>query len=203
MASAGGRGIALIVVAVLIGAFLLNQTEDTTTISAVSPPSPPAAAGDTTTGSTTTDGSVTDGSTGDSVTDGSVTGDSSQETQASTSGTVAAEARPFNQVRVLVLNGKSGIGGVAREMTDTIGLQGYTMLEAGDGPEHQQTTVYAAATFEGDCQRLAQFVATTRSESVFTAPMNETITAEAPTAVNADCVVVIGKPQTTTSVAGA
>ena len=100
---------------------------------------------------------------------------------------------------MLVLNGKSGISGVAGTVTETVKAAGYTTLDPTNGPAHAQTTVYAAASFEGDCQRLAQFVATSRNERVLTSAITAAITQEVPTASNADCVVVIGKPQAATT----
>ena len=201
VASAGGRGLALIVIAVLLGAFLLNETKDPATISAVSPD--PGDTTDTTpsdlNGSTDTTPADTSG------TGSTIAGDPTQTTQLGTNGTVQVEATPINEIRVLVLNGQSGIGGVAAEVTELLNTTlGYTQtLEPANGPAHTQTTVYFAPNFEGDCQRLAQAVSTARDERLFTSPVTEVLTAEAPTAVNADCVVVIGKPQASTDTTAA
>ncbi len=185
----------LIVVAVLIGALLLNETKGSTSeTSSVGVETPEA----------TQPGATDSTQPGDPGTTGStVAGDPTLETgatQPGTQGTVQVDARALNQVRVLVLNGKSGIGGVAKEVTELVKGFGYTQtLEPGNGPPHTQTTVYSAPGFELDCQRLAQALATARDESLLTAALNETLTADAPAALDADCIVVVGKPAITSS----
>lgn len=193
VASAGGRGLVLIVVAVLIGALLLRETDsptiETTQVAEGSPDStqPGGDPGSTVAGDPGTTGST-------------LALDPTQTTQPGAQGTVPVDARALNQVRVLVLNGKSGIAGVAKDVTGVLNGFGYTQtLEPGNGPQHQQTAVYNAPGFELDCQRLAQALATARNEQLVTANLSEAITAEVPSALNADCVVVVGKPPVTSS----
>ncbi len=181
----------LIVVAVLIGALLLRETDSPIETSPIAEGTP----------ETTAVGTPDESSpTGDSgTTESTLPVDPTQTTLLGTQSTVQVDARALNDVRVLVLNGKSGIAGVAALVTEVVKDFGYQTLEPGNGPPHTQTTVYSAPGYELDCQRLAQALATARDESLLTAALNETLTAEAPAALNADCVVVVGKPATTTS----
>jgi hypothetical protein len=188
VAAAGGRGIALIVLAVLVGALLLHETKDDdggtagviaggateTTVPAVTDTTVPPAGTDTTATPAATNGAVAP--------------------QAPTV-TPGAPTRELSQVRVLVVNGKSGIAGVARDMADKITAAGYTsVLEPANGPAHSQSTVYFAPDFDTDCVRLATFVAQQRQEQLASAPITDTLKTEVPTAADADCVVVIGQP---------
>jgi hypothetical protein len=196
VAAAGGRGILLIVLAVLIGALLLHETDD----------DGGSGATQVTTGTET---SVTTGETsatqaGTDTTAAAATGETTQVAPPAPSNPVGTEARPLTEVRVLVVNGRSGIAGVAGATSEQISAAGYTnVLTPADGPAHTKSTVYFAPTFDADCQRLAAFVAQQRQEQLALAPITDTLKQEVADAANADCVVVIAPPATTESSAAA
>jgi hypothetical protein len=186
VAAAGGRGIALIVAAILVGALLLHETKDD------SPASTPVVAG----GATGTTVAAVTGTTAGSA--GSGTTVAGAPTETAVTAPIAppgAVTRPLSEVRVLVVNGKSGLRGVAGEMSDKITAAGYTsVLTPTDGPAHSQSTIYFAAGFDTDCDRLGAFVAQQRQEQLARTEITPTLVQEVPDAANADCVVVIGKP---------
>jgi hypothetical protein len=185
VAAAGGRGIALIVAAVLVGALLLHETKDSGgsgTGSVVASGTPTSAVATATTAAAVTPTSAAAGA------------NPAVAPPAPPAGPGAA-TRPLSEVRVLVVNGKSGIRGVAKDMADKITAAGYTsVLTPTDGPAHSQSTIYFAEGFDTDCDRLGAFVAQQRQEQLARTPITETLKAEVPDAANADCVVVIGKP---------
>jgi hypothetical protein len=195
VAAAGGRGILLIVLAVLIGALLLHETDDD------------GGAGTTevTTGTETsaTTGETTATQAGTETTAAAATGETTQVAPPA-SAPVGTDVRPLTEVRVLVVNGRSGIAGVAGATSEQIAAAGYTnVLTPADGPAHTKSTVYFAPTFDADCQRLAAFVAQQRQEQLALAPITDTLKQEVADAANADCVVVIAPPATTESSAAA
>jgi hypothetical protein len=186
VAAAGGRGILLIVLAVLTGVFLLHETKGGGSPSAVTTNGPAA------TGAATQ--ATQPGAT--AATTPAAAGATTPVAPPAPPTNPAAATRPLGEVRVLVVNGKSGIAGVAKTMSDQITAAGYTnVLTPANGPAHTQSTVYYAPDFEADCTRLAAFVAQQRQEQLASTPITDTLKQEVPDAANADCVVVIGKPQ--------
>lgn len=145
--AAAGRGILLILFAVVIGAVLLGQGFDDDD--------------GATTGSTaqTDDSSQTDDSgaeigdiTDQTATDGSVT-----------STTVASAARPPAEVTVLVANG-SRTDGVASLNSDELNRLGYTVgqptnaidVATGQNTQVDQSTVYFAEGYQADATAVAE-----------------------------------------------
>lgn len=100
----------------------------------------------------------------------------------STSTTVTTAAvRPPAEVRVLVLNA-SGRKGVAREMSERLGVAQYQTLEPGDAALRKETTVGCRAGLEREAAALVSATgvpATTAEPGTLLPP-------------DADCVVVIG-----------
>ena len=100
----------------------------------------------------------------------------------STSTTVTtAPVRPPAEVRVLVLNA-SGRKGVARQMSERLGVAQYKTLEPGDAALRKETTVGCRAGFEREAAALVSAIgvpATTAEPGTLLPP-------------EADCVVVIG-----------
>jgi hypothetical protein len=197
VAAAGGRGIALIVAAVLVGALLLHETKDdggaADVVAGGATQTTTPAAADT---GTTTPAAITE-TTAAGATNGAVAPPAPPVAPGATT-------RELTAVRVLVVNGKSGIAGVAGDMAEKIKAAGYTnVLEPANGPAHSQSTVYFAPDFDADCVRLGSFVAQQRQEQLASAPITETLKTEVPSAADADCVVVIGKPATTTPTSAA
>jgi hypothetical protein len=196
VAAAGGRGVALIVAAFLVGALLLHETRDD------------SGAGTVTAGGTATT-AVTRAGTATGTTTPAASGTTAVPAATGANGQVAppappvspgATTRPLSEVRVLVVNGKSGIPHVAGDMTEKIKTAGYTnVLAPKDGPAHTQSTVYFAEGFESDCERLGAFVAQQRQEQLAKTPITDTLKTEVPDAADADCVVVIGKPTAATA----
>jgi hypothetical protein len=146
--AAAGRGILLILFAVVIGAVLLGQGFDDGDGAA------PGATTQTDDSSQTDDsgadlGDVTDAST----TDGSVT----------TTTAAAAAARPPAEVTVLVANG-SRSNGVAASNSDELNRLGYTVgqptnaidLATSQNTQVEQSTVYFAEGFQADATAVAE-----------------------------------------------
>ncbi len=106
--------------------------------------------------------------------------------------------RPFDQVHVLSVNGESGVAGQATGMGNRLRAAGYTAIDATSGPPVEQTVVYSWPGYEGECTRVADFVAKSRNEAVRTGLLDGSVTNTVPGASDAHCVVVIGPPQATT-----
>lgn len=146
--SAGGamaRGIALIVVAVLLGVVLLQATDDEEPFSAAETTEDPA------------DGAATDttgsGNAGDPV----------------TSDTTLPAPRDPSEVRVLVANG-AGIPGLAGRITDGFEAQNYLTAEPTDTLAPADTSmVFHAAGYEAE----ALVVASLLNPPPSTAPLPE------------------------------
>ncbi len=139
---ANARGIAVLVVAVLIGILLLQAGG--------SDGAADVATTDATT--TTVDGSVP-------PLDGGVTTTTAASTDVTTT-TVSSdgeEERPAAEVQVLVLNG-GGPTGVAVANSTTVGEQGYQMLEPGNftGTSLDTTAVYFAEGYEAEAAAVAE-----------------------------------------------
>jgi hypothetical protein len=163
------RGAALVVVAVLIGLFLLRNGLDTSEVS-TSPD----------TGSKTDQGS-TDGSTTAGSTDGS------------TDGTDTTEAvRLPSQVPTIVLNG-SGVSGAAKRYSTVLSGLGYSLTnpEGGNATNNVQATqVLYAIGYDREAVVVAQALATASGQTAPTpAPLG---TVQPGTTNNAQVVVVLG-----------
>lgn len=124
------RGAALVVVAVVIGLFLLRNGLDTS-----------EAITNQGGGEPSTD-SATDGTTDDGGTDGTTT-------------TEAPAVRPPGEVTVIVLNGTS-VGGAAGAYSDALATAGYVMSAAGDADaDAAATQVFFAPGFEAEAAAVA------------------------------------------------
>ena len=128
------RGIVLVVVAVLIGLFLLRNGIDT---------------------SVSTSGPT--GSDGSSSTDGDTGTDSGTDAGSSTSSSVVG-ARAPGQVPAIVLNG-SGVQGAAKKYSTALLNKGYTALTNPDGGNATNTadvtSVFYGAGFEAEAAAVA------------------------------------------------
>jgi hypothetical protein len=126
------RGVALVVVAVLVGLFLLRNGIDSSTTST----------------SSSTDGSSTDGGT--SGTDGD-----------SNSTTSTLGLRSPAEVPLIVLNG-SGVSGAAKKYSTALLNKGYTNLTKPDGDNSTlkpaTTAVYYASGFENEASAVASAI---------------------------------------------
>jgi len=131
------RGIAVLVVAVVIGALLLWKAGDGGS-------SQPVATGGP---STTVDISGLTSTTAA----GSDTTTTTQGTQGNTP----------SSVKVIVLNG-SGKAGVAKSNSEAIGAKGYTMLTPGNAAKNASTTtIYYAAGYDSDAKAIAALLGKT------------------------------------------
>jgi LytR cell envelope-related transcriptional attenuator len=130
------RGAVLVIVAVLIGLFLLREGLDTS--EAVT------ATGDDDTGEESTD----DTSTDDTGTDDTSTDDTTETTE-------AAELRPPAEVPTIVLN-NSGVTGAAGTYSDVLAAAGYQLTNpdgdnAAEGAgDRAVTSIYFLPGFEGE-----------------------------------------------------
>lgn len=166
---ANARGLAVLAVALLIGFVLLLKAGG---------PGPSKV--DTSKGPT---GSVdTSGLTDESTT---TTPDDTTTSSSEPTGTT----KPPADVKVVVLNG-SGLTGVARSTSETIGGKGFNMLEPSNASSGQveATTVYYSEGFQADAAAIADLLGKT-SDAVAPKP-TQTLGAGADTA---NVVVVLGK----------
>ena len=123
------RGVALIVVAVVLGVVLLRSTDKTTSFTPK--PTGDASASETTTTTTTAPGS-------------------------STSTTAAAKAHDPSQVQILVANGTGGIKGAAKTIADKLTASNYVLKPSVDTKSPAEgSVVYFAAGYEADAQKVA------------------------------------------------
>ncbi|MBX3284237.1 MAG: LytR C-terminal domain-containing protein [Actinobacteria bacterium] len=163
---ANARGIAVLVVAVLIGLLLLWK------------------AGDTGSSEVTTSGatpSTVDTSGLESTT--TLPGSDTTTTTADTGG----EGRPPAEVKVVVLNG-SGKSGVAASNSEAIGQKGYTMLTPGNAAARSSTTaVYYAEGYQTEAEAVAAALGKT-PDIVVAKPT----TSLGPNSDTANVVVVLG-----------
>jgi LytR cell envelope-related transcriptional attenuator len=127
------RGVALVVVAVLIGILLLKAGDDSSSaddnVQATGPD-------DQTSQTTTQPG----GSTGSSETTVTV-----------------PQTHPPNEVKVLVLNG-SGVQGAAGKVANTLKAENYVATADNAGTAVNATTVYFQPGYEGDAKAIADLL---------------------------------------------
>jgi hypothetical protein len=141
------RGAALVVVAVLVGLFLLRNGIDTSAVVTAERPAP-------------SNGATTDGATdeGDDVDD--------------PDGTVTTEpvARPPAQVATIVLNG-SGVAGAAGVYTTALSDRGYQTAEAGNANARVEATeVYFTPGFDQEALVLARSIGSTATPQPLASP---------------------------------
>ena len=172
---ANARGLAVLAVAVVVGLLLLMTSGGGGGGTQVS-----ASAGD---GSVTT---IDISDLGDTE-PGDVTTTTPDETTTSSS-TPSDGLRDPGEVKVLVLNG-SGLPGVARTTSDTIGEKGYVMQPPGNSAASATTTVvYYADGFQAEAEAVALLIGKS-SSAIESMPS----TSPGPGADNANVVVVLGK----------
>lgn len=147
---AAGRGLALIVFAVVIGLGLLHSTVDRGAATVVAAPdlttttvASPGETSDTTT-------ATTDGQTPD-TTDGTVS-DTTIDTAI-----VSTDLVDRNLLKVIVVNAKTGVNGAAGRTTTEIGGIGYTTVDPanGTGDELEDSIIYFALGSRREANRLA------------------------------------------------
>lgn len=157
------RGIAVLVVAVLVGLVLLFNADGGSS-EAVSSSGPTTTVDVSGLSSTTEYGS-----------------DTTTTTRPDTSG------KDPSEIDVLVLNGTK-VGGVAASNSETIGAKGYNMLKPGDAATNTSTTtVYFKADYEADASSIAALLG--RSPNAVQAMPSDSL---GPGSADADIVVVIG-----------
>ncbi|HMS87400.1 MAG TPA: LytR C-terminal domain-containing protein [Acidimicrobiales bacterium] len=145
---ANARGLAVLAVAVVVGLLLLLTTggdSGTTQVAADGNGGSP----------TTIDISGID----DTEADGEVTTTTPDQTTTSSS-TPTDGLRDPGEVKVLVLNG-SGLGGVARSTSETIGEKGYVMQPATNStnsPNQVETAVYFADGYQAEAEAVAAVI---------------------------------------------
>ncbi len=91
---------------------------------------------------------------------------------------------------MLVLNGALE-GGVAGVVSQALAERGYVMAPPGDIAVHPQTTVYARAGAEADCEAVRAAVAEIRGQPAVTVPLLDP--PQIPGTDGMDCVVAVGK----------
>lgn len=164
------RGAALVVVAVLVGLFLLRNGLDTSEVVVASP-------GDNTSTDSGTDLGATDSGTDEGATDGTVT---------------TEPVLDPTQVQTIVLNG-SGVSGAAKRYSALLQGAGYTLTnpEGGNATNNVSTTqVLYAPGFEDEAQVLATTLATASgAPTPAPAPLGTVLPG---TTNNAQVVVVLG-----------
>lgn len=150
------KGAILIFIALLLGAFLLMNGTDANLESASAP------AGDDADPDTDTPAATDDDST-----------DGTSATTEATTTTAPAEARPPEEVTVLVANA-SGIPGAATQIGDDLSAVGYLVADPDNAKEPASTsTVYYIGDFEPEAIAVA--------EALGLDPTTEGVIAEAPT----------------------
>lgn len=146
--TSAGRGVAVILAAVAVGAILMwlgysDQTVDATP--------------DDSTQTATDDGATTDGSTDDgATTDGGITTTAPPTTEATTTTAPPAVARPADQVKVLVLNAAVNKRGIAGRGSAIVEQAGYDTLKPGDAIKDQVTEIQYAPDYEADAIAVAE-----------------------------------------------
>ena len=137
------KGGILVLVALLLGTFLLLQGPDNDIEASSGPP--------------VTDPSGDDGDeTPATDSDGSTPGDTTDTTGGSTTTEAPSEARPPEEVTVLVANA-SGIPGAATKIGEDLTAEGYIVAEPDNAKEPSATTVvYYIAGFEPEARAVAE-----------------------------------------------
>lgn len=172
---AAGRGLVLVLVALVIGVLLLSTVDDDDGGSADA-----VAAGDGTTTDTTvpSDDTATTDTTDTTVDDGTGSGDAVEEptaetvvvepNEATTETTVAGgvidpgsiiNVREAAEVTVIVVNGNTGINGAAGRFNETISPFGYIQADPTNALSEigtvETSIIYHEAGFAAEAQRLA------------------------------------------------
>jgi LytR cell envelope-related transcriptional attenuator len=164
MMAAAGRGAALVGVAVLLGIFLLQVTDD----SGPSGPERVIGGSGTATSTTTTTTTTVPGGPG-------------------------AGVRPPQEVRVLVINAAK-IDGIAGEITDALAEIGYQTLTPGNAPQQDESVVFSKSEFDAEATAVATAVGEAKpiAEGALTEPLPDPSPIAG--TETADIVVVIGAP---------
>jgi hypothetical protein len=141
------RGAALVVVAVLVGLFLLRNGIDTSAVVTADRPAP-------------SNGTTTGGATDE--------GDDVDEPDETT--TTEPVARPPDQVSAIVLNG-SGVAGAAGVYTTALSDRGYQTAEAGNANARVESTeVYFAPGYDQEAMVLARSIGSTATPQPLGSP---------------------------------
>lgn len=150
-----GRGIALIVLALLVGYLLLRSTDDPGQFEP--PPDEVASVDDPEEGD---DGASEPTTPGTAATGG--TGGTGSTTVPSLPGGTPLAPRTPDQVQVLVANG-SGTSGVARTFADQVAALGYTISDPSNAVQNDlaASTVYFTDGFEAEASQLAASLSVT------------------------------------------
>jgi hypothetical protein len=94
-------------------------------------------------------------------------------------------------LRILVLNGQTGVAGAATEMTSYLNAAGYTStLPPEDGPAASITTVYYGPGLAAPCKEVAALVAE-RTRDITMFDIDDDLVHAVPAAEAADCVVLL------------
>ena len=105
--------------------------------------------------------------------------------------TTTVAGRPPSQVKVTVLNG-SGVGGAATKKGDALKQAGYNVVGLGNSSTQQGTVVECTAGFEAEANALAVAVGENATVQPLSTPPPSGMS-------NADCVVILGTPASTTT----
>ncbi len=146
--TSAGRGVAVILAAVAVGAILMWLGYSDQTVDATSDDS----------AQTADDDGATDGSADDSAsTDGDITTTAPTIAETTTTTTAPpAAARPADQVKVLVLNAAVNKRGIAGRGTAIVEQAGFIALKAGDANKDQATEIQYAPDYEADAIAVAE-----------------------------------------------
>lgn len=172
--AAGGRGFALIAVALLLGTLVLNATDD----------DPPGAR--LTTGSTPSDEQEPDG------------GDGATTTLPEITSTTTLPLRPPAEVKLLVVNG-TRTRGAAGKVNDKLKPAGYNALAPTDATAAEVSSVFYELGFEREAAAVASLLQLPAST---VKPMPTPVPVRDGNLRGANVLVVVG-PELATGVAGA
>ncbi|NNF56403.1 MAG: LytR C-terminal domain-containing protein [Acidimicrobiales bacterium] len=148
--TSAGRGVAVILAAVAVGAILMWLGYSDQTVDASSDDSAQTTTDD---GAATDDGASSDDS---ASTDDGVTSTAPPSTETTTTTAPPAVARPADQVKVLVLNAAVNKRGIAGRGTAIVEQAGYVTLKAGDAKKDQPTEIQYAPDYEADAIAVAE-----------------------------------------------
>lgn len=138
------KGGILVFVALLLGTFLLYQGPDNELDASSAPPATDSSGGDD------------DGDTPATDSDGSTPADTTDTTGGTTTTEAPTDARPPEEVTVLVANA-SGIPGAATKIGEDLTAEGYIVAEPDNAKEPSSTTtVYFIDGFEPEARAVAE-----------------------------------------------
>jgi hypothetical protein len=163
------RGAALVVVAVIVGLFLLRNGLDTSEV-------------------VTASGEESSADDGGGDTNGADDGSDVTDDGSATTEDTTPEARPPAQVPVIVLNG-SGVGGAAGTYSEVLGSLGYQLTDADGANANANVPTSQVLYAEGFEQEAIAVTAAIGAPSLVPAPLTEPSPGEI---VGASVVVVLG-----------